>query len=189
MVGISLGWNCHSAIKGVQLGLRGLKKDGYMTCPFDESITNYQGIVDCIRSDFADFFSLTLKQIDGDAAYCKGDVIIYNPRYRFLFNHESPGHANLWSIEGWHGGINHFVNNNYENFIGRYKKRIENFRNYLRSGEHVIFLITHPEPEFDFADLREALKETYPDLNYRIERFDIHPDMEHYEGHMKLMFS
>ena len=189
MVGISLGWNCHSANRGVTLGLRALKKDGYNTCPFDEAITNYPGIVDCIRSDFADFFSVTLKETSSDAAYYKGDMLIYNPRYRFLFNHESPGHANLWRIEEWPGGINHFVDKNYEAFITRYQNRIENFRAYLRSGEPVVFLITHPDPNFEFKELKEALGEAYPDLNYRIERFDIHPDMAHYEGHMKLMFA
>jgi hypothetical protein len=165
------------------------KRDGYNTCPFDEAITNYPGIVDCIRSDFADFFSVVLKQIPNDAAYYKGDTLLYNPRYQFLFNHESPGHADLWKIEGWPGGINHFVDNNYEAFIGRYKKRIENFRAYLRSGEHVIFLITHPDPDFDFQELRDALQIVYPDLKYSIERFDLHPDRAHYDGHMKLMLS
>ena len=187
MVGISLGWNCHSANRGVALGLRAVKKDGYKTCPFDEAITNYQGVVDCIRSDFADFFSVTLKQISDDAAYCKGDVLIYNPRYRFLFNHESPGHADLWKTESWPGGINQFVDNNYEGFIGRYQNRIENFRAYLRSGEHVTFLIT--KPDSDFTELREALGEAYPDLKYTIQHFDIHPDMAHFEGHMKLMYN
>jgi hypothetical protein len=185
MVGISLGWNCHSATKGCALGLRLRKKDGYNTCPFDEAITNYGGIVNCIRSDFADFFSLTLKEISKEADYCKGDLLIYNSHYQFLFNHESPGHANLWSTEGWPGGINHYVDNNYQAFIQRYTQRIANFREYLLSGEHITFLITHPSS--DFTSLHEALHYMYPDLNYSIERFELEHGVGHYEAHMKLM--
>ena len=44
--GISLGWNCHSAINGVALGFRNIKSNGYKTCPFDEMISNYKGIND-----------------------------------------------------------------------------------------------------------------------------------------------
>ena len=39
-VGISLGWNCNSASYGVDNGIRKRKIDGYMTCPFDEMVTN-----------------------------------------------------------------------------------------------------------------------------------------------------
>ena len=49
---ISLGWNCSSATYGVQHKLRTTKKNGYKTCPFDEMITNYQGIVQCFLDNF-----------------------------------------------------------------------------------------------------------------------------------------
>jgi hypothetical protein len=44
--GISLGWNCSSAVYGVSSGIRNTKQNGYKTCPFDGMITNYKGIVD-----------------------------------------------------------------------------------------------------------------------------------------------
>ena len=50
--GISLGWNCDSASVGVSTGLRKTKQNGYKTCPFDEMITNYKGIIECIKDDF-----------------------------------------------------------------------------------------------------------------------------------------
>ena len=50
--GISLGQNCHSAIVGVSMGLRKTKQNGYKTCPFDEMVTNYKGIIECIKDDF-----------------------------------------------------------------------------------------------------------------------------------------
>jgi hypothetical protein len=48
-VGISLGWNCNSAIYGVNNGIRLEKKDGYKTCPFDEMLSNLPGIIKCIK--------------------------------------------------------------------------------------------------------------------------------------------
>ena len=48
------------------------------------------------------------------------DVLIYNTKYKFIFNHESPGHSNLYITQKWTKGINHYVMNNYEEFINRY---------------------------------------------------------------------
>jgi hypothetical protein len=66
---------------------------------------------------------------------------IYNTYYNFAFNHESPGHGNLYLTENWSGGINHFVDNNFEKFIERYNNRINNFRYYLNSGAKINFVI------------------------------------------------
>ena len=49
-----------------------------------------------------------------------GEMVIYNKKYKFWFNHESPGHANLYITEGWDHGTNHFVINNYEYLKKRY---------------------------------------------------------------------
>ena len=170
-IGISLGWNCHSAAEGVRLGLRERKINGYTTCPFDEAITNYNGVVQCIRDDFKHFFDLTLKEIPETSPFCSGDTLIYNPTYHFLFNHESPGHANLWYTEKWPGGKAYFINDDYLMFKERYKRRIESFRAYLNSGIPIRFLITTPSR--DFRDLHEALQDVYPDLTYTIHRFDL----------------
>jgi hypothetical protein len=51
-IAISLGWNCNSAIYGVENSIRKTKKEGYLTCPFDEMVTNYKGIIECIKDDF-----------------------------------------------------------------------------------------------------------------------------------------
>jgi hypothetical protein len=187
-IGISLGWNCYSAMRGRDLGIRGVKNNGYKTCPFDECITNYAGIVQCIRDDFVDFFSdqfLCLRKNDRCDKYCINDTLIHNTKYKFVFNHESPGHGNLWATQMWSGGINHFVDNNFENFKKRYKARIENFRRYLRSGSHITFLITHVP--HDFNELREALAHQYPTLRYEILRFDYQVDQEQYDDHFAIM--
>ena len=188
MVAISLGWNCHSAAQGVNLGLRALKANGYKTCPFDESLTNYPGIVKCIRDDFKDFCSpesLCIKLNDRSKKYCVDDILLHNTAYKFVFNHESPGHADLWQLQSWSGGINHYIDNNYKKFIERYSARVDNFRTYLTSGEPITFLITHPPS--DFKELREALSERYPNLQYSIERFDLQYGEEHYTEHLKIM--
>jgi hypothetical protein len=51
--GISLGWNCQSARTGVSMGIRRTKTNGYKTCPFDQMITNYPGIMECFKDEFA----------------------------------------------------------------------------------------------------------------------------------------
>lgn len=188
-IGISLGWNCSPAILGVEQGYRSQKKDGYTTCPFDEMISSYEGIVQCIEDDFQDFCSpefLELKQISNESKYCKGDLLIYNTKYRFLFNHESPGHANLWIDQKWSGGLYHYVENNYEKFRERYERRIQNFRKYLHSGEEIVFLVSPPR-EDTFVKLRSVLSEKYPTLKYSIVSFPFAVSEEHYKDHMALL--
>ncbi len=189
MVGISLGWNCYPATHGVESGLRKQKKDGYKTCPFDEMITNYDGIVQCIEEDFTDFYNpeyLEIKVIPSESKYLTDDFIIYNKKYKFLFNHESPGHARLWIRQQWEGGINHYIANNFEKFRERYARRIQNFRDYLNSGEQVIFLIV-PEQDNNFSRLRNALDKHYHTLKYTILALPYEIDQKHFQDHMDLL--
>ena len=82
-VGISLGWNCYSAIYGVNNNIRTKKTDGYNTCPFDEMVSNYNGIVKCIEDDFQYFYDenyLSLKELPNEYQ-------INNSKYNFWFNH------------------------------------------------------------------------------------------------------
>ena len=109
---ISLGWNCGSANYGVSSGIRSTKKNGYNTSPFDEMITNYEGIIQCINDDFeylCDTKYLELIKISETSGLLNtngnGDYIIYNNKYKFMFNHESPGHANLYITQNWKNGI------------------------------------------------------------------------------------
>ena len=111
--GISLGWNCNSAIVGVSTCLRKTKQNGYKTCPFDEMISNYKGIIECIKDDFkflCDIKYLKLIKI-------REEYMIYNIKYNFIFNHESPGHANLFISQKWAKGINHYIMNDYVNIL------------------------------------------------------------------------
>ena len=148
-VGISLGWRCGAAEIGVKMNERDTKVDGYKTCPFDIGVTNYIGICNCLEDDFKYYLDdkylilrkePPMKAILGDNQ-TDDQMWIYNSYYNFAFNHESPGHAKLYESEKWEGGINHFVNNNFEKFKERYQKRIDNFRYYIKNASHINFLI------------------------------------------------
>ena len=78
-------------------------------------VSNYNGIVECIKTDFLDFTN---------PDYLLFTHVIVNTKYNFGFNHESPGHADLYIIQAWPEGTNHFINNNFRNFINLYNNRI-----------------------------------------------------------------
>lgn len=184
MTAISLGWNCYSASLGVSLGHRKTKASGYKTCPFDEMNTNYAGLVLCLQENFKHFCDpkyLTLKTFPSDCKYYPNETLILNTRYGFIFNHESPGHANLYQTQAWSGGINHYVDNNYEKFIERYERRVRNFYDYIRNGEVITFLITYPND--NIPELRQVLNDLCMNT---IIRFDIQ-DPTKYKDHMEIM--
>jgi len=163
-IGISLGWNCESVKYGIDIGIRKTKQTGYTTCVFDLMVTNYPGVISCLKNNFRDFLIpkyLITKQIGNE-------IIIYHTKYNFWFNHESPGHANLYQIQNWKNGKYHFVNNNFQKFIERYKKRIDNFRKYLYSGKHIQFIIERYNANNvqDISELNEIIKQNYPKLKY-----------------------
>ena len=181
-IGISLGWNCHSANYGVKEGIRNKKENGYLTCPFDMMVSNYQGIVDCFNDDFKYFCDdnfLELKEFHGEN-------MIYHKRYNFLFNHESPGHANFYITQNWDEGINHFVNNNYYNLKKRYLRRIRNLKSYLESpNNYITFILTSwNKKEDDIEDLKSAIKKHYPKLSYKIIIINDPYGKEYYLKHM-----
>ncbi len=141
----------------------------YKKCPFDLMMSNYKGIIDCINDDFkyfCDIDYIELKTIYNE----NKEQMIYNSKYKFLFNHESPGHANLYEIQNWSFGKYHFVNNNFENFIIRYKDRINNFINNLNSGKHIIFIIHRYNNNLnDLLELKNVIHCKYPNLSFEFD--------------------
>ena len=173
-VGISIGWRCDAAVLGVEFGLRDTKQKGYLTCPFDICVSNYIGVCKCIGDDFKYFcdpqYLVLKKEPRLNHILCsrqtEDQYFIYNTYYNFAFNHESPGHGNLYLTENWAGGINHFVNNNFEKFIERYNNRINNFRSYLNSGLHVNFLLLrYNSLPYEFENI---IIKKYPNLKFNI---------------------
>jgi len=170
---ISLGWDCGPAIQGVERGLRPTKEQGYQTCPFDLMITNYHGIVDCIQDDFKYFCDpqylrvMTIEQDYTYLAFKKGERVIVNTRYNFIFNHESPGHGNLYVQENWENGQEHFIVDNFKAFIERYTRRIQNFRNYVHDPNmYIRFIIS--KPFIHIPHIIQALEKII-ELKYQIE--------------------
>ncbi len=185
-IGISLGWSCYSALFGVNNGIRARKKDGYNTCPFDKIISNFDGIVECIKDDFAHFTDEKYLHLNTTNPE---DPCIMNLKYRFGFNHESPGHANLYLTEQWPEGINHFICDHYKNFKARYENRINNFRNYLSDpNNHITFIITSwDKTEEDMKPLRDVLAIRYPNLSYEFVIWNDHNGKEHFLRHLRDM--
>ena len=177
-VGISLGSRCEAAQIGIEKCLRQTKQNGNLTCPFDLCNTNYIGLCKCLEDDFKHFFDLkylalkTEPQLDGILPSQTNDQLwIYNSYYGMAFNHESPGHGNLYSSENWEGGINHFVSNNFLKFIERYTNRITNFYEYLRQEKllHIDFLLLRYN-SIPY-ELEEIIKRKFPNLNFTIHCF------------------
>jgi len=171
--GVSLGWNCTGAYEGTNLGLRDLAASGYLTCPFDAMNNNYIGLCKCLEDDFAHFCDPKYLEMR-KAPYVddlirnqnKDELWIYNSYYGFAFNHESPGHGGLYLGEKWVGGINHFVDNNFENFIKRYERRINNFRNYLETHDFINFIIwRYNRIPYEIVDI---IKNKYPNLKFKV---------------------
>jgi hypothetical protein len=172
---VSLGWRCETAQVGVALGLRSTRAEGYNTCPFDLHNSNYLGVVKCIKDGFKYLTDPAYLEIR-EGTFCsehfemfsepKVERQIVNTCYGFVYNHESPGHANLYLSENWAGGINHFVDNNFEKFIERYNKRVQNFRNYMASGDKIHFLLMRYNAVPN--ELCKALEGAYPNLDFEI---------------------
>ena len=185
---ISLGWNCESAFKGVAEGIRKVRAAGYKTCPFDECITNYEGIIQCIKDDFKYLCDVNyLKLVP--AAFSTGGIVkserlIYNTRYNFIFNHESPDHANLWINQGWPGGKMHYIDNNYAMFIERYSRRIENFREYIKTSS-ILFIIGTLRDEV--SSLQETIEKVHPNLKFDIYHYRAGVPQTMFEEHHALM--
>jgi hypothetical protein len=176
-IGISLGWNCGPAGWGVDYGFRETKANGYKTGPFDEMVSNVPGVIECIKDDFKYFMAdefLELKKVKRPFAPTSEEVIedtlIYNTKYNFYFNHESPGHGDLYIHQQWVGGINHYIDNNFHLLKERYNRRVNAFKSYIQQGltdgTEIIFIVFRINKNIQILDT--MLKEKYPTLNYGI---------------------
>lgn len=187
-IGISLGFNCQAAVDGVKLGLRPQRKHGYKTCPFDLCVTNYNGIIECLRDDFRDLANpefLELRRVPFPPPPGKDwEHWIYNKKYKFFFNHESPYHGNLCEVERWSGGQEHFVRNNFEMFVKRYNRRVQNIKRYLEKSKDIIFIIC--KDSCDTSELEDVLEQKYPNMRYRFCKLNIQ-DKAGYQRYMTFL--
>ena len=185
-VGISLGWNCQSATDSISLGLRTTKINGYNTCPFDLMVTNIDGVIQCINDDFKYFVDETHLKL---VKVTDTEYTIFNTKYNFVFNHESPGHANLHLTEKWKDGSFTYVNNNYYELKQRYTKRIQNFKDYCNCPSNFItFVLTSwDKKESDLNELKLALNKMFPSLKYDFCLLNTRNGKDYYIRHLKFM--
>lgn len=186
---ISLGWNCCPAVHSVAIGMRVRKNQGYLTCPFDESVTNYENVQECIREDFAYLTDSKYLQII-EAPFSVGGIVkheklIFNSKYKFIFNHESPGHANLFQIQKWSGGINHFVDNDFEELKIRYNRRVDNFRSYLKNNTSIHFVIIRRSQ--NVLSLQKMLQNLYPHIDFQFTVWPMDVGDVFFEQHLRIM--
>jgi hypothetical protein len=154
-------------------------------------ITNYEGIINCFEDDFrylCDSEYLELIKIPNESKWLNtngdGDIVIYNKKYNFIFNHESPGHANLYITQNWLKGINHYIEDNYKEFINRYNKRIQNIKELLNSNNNITFILSKPHNN-DTSKLENIIKDKYPQLNFQIIIINCEENI--YKDHLLLM--
>jgi len=183
-IGISLGFDCQPAQWGVEKGLRGRRSEGYLTCPFDLMVTNYPGVVECIRDDFRYLTDSNYLELHVGST----ETTIYNTKYKFAFNHESPGHADLYKKEEWPNGKEHFVVDDFKYLKERYNRRVSNFRNYINSRNPIMFILNRYNTRAitDVPELKNVLAEKYPNLKYRVAFICPH-SLEYMERHIRSM--
>ena len=177
---ISIGWRCDSAIRRTKL--YHLKHPEYKTCPFDLMIYNLNGIIKCFETNFQYFCDPQYLEYNG-----KG--YIKNTFYQFMFNHETPGHADLHLRERWPGNNKyHFTENNFENFINRYNRRILNLKNYIEENDHIIFIlqiVNVNQKNQLLLKLKNILKQKYPLKNFSFYLFP-EPNIDFFKTHMSI---
>jgi hypothetical protein len=112
------------------------------------------------------------------------EVLIFNTKYNFIFNHESPGHADLYLKENWPEGKFHFTVDNFRNLKERYNRRIDNFRRYVSNPLNRVTFIMTSWDKTDITDLQYAIQKMYPTLRYDIKMLNDPKGKEYYVDHM-----
>lgn len=114
---IPFGENCFPRTLTSINGIKPYKKDGELTCPFDQVCSSFTDNVDLFVNDFDNFFDnleLYKNEVTKNNYY-------KNIKYNISFIHEE--------------------NLSLEEFKALYKKRIENFYSYLNAKDKYIFFV------------------------------------------------
>jgi hypothetical protein len=144
---ISLGCYCYPRVY-MKEKLNLTYKNNYKSCPFDLCVTPYTSLYDCLKTDFKYFFDdLHLAvgcNAPGNRTLCgEGGKDIKN-YYGMIFNHEGSTHSHLFN-EGKNDD-EFYIRNDFYEFKKRYKRRINNFLEYIDKHDNIIFVHkTHPD--------------------------------------------
>jgi hypothetical protein len=112
--------------------------------PFDGSTHPYTRVCQLIKDKFVDYM----------------DNVIYEHNMFLDYSHGT----------SW----NHEKTNDMNNFKEQIRKRVTQFEEILNSGEKIMFLIHYKryDTDFDCTILKNALKESYPNLTYSVFVFN-----------------
>jgi len=166
MIYISIGYNC-SPRTYIKSQLRLMKRNGYLTCPFDLCVSPFNALYKCIETDFEFFFDeLSLiagLNAPGDRSLAGTGMLNITNSYGFVFNHEGPSHSHLFNK-----GTNDdsfYCKDNFKEFKLRYQRRIDNFKNYIINNERITFVVYyHLDVELDRLLL--LLNTKYPNKTF-----------------------
>lgn len=175
---ISLGNLCAPARYGVVHGLRTTKENGYKTCPFDLMISNIDGMLDCISTNFVQF--LNVRHLETRWKRNNTRFRIVHKYYNFIFNHESfdPLPEPHYLSENWPLGPEHFIKDNYARWFHRYKQRVENFRHYCTTADHITFIVMNNNISVE-SRIERVISSVYPELDFDVLRIPNGPIHKH----------
>jgi hypothetical protein len=119
--------------------------------------------------------------------FYRNGLYIRNTYYNFVFPHESPGGAAALSSEPWPGGPYQYAEDGFRLFRERYDRRIENFRQYMRSEATTVLLLT--ASVYDVSQLEAAIRAQHPHASFRVHvllsRLDAFAfQSDHYHRHL-----
>ncbi len=122
---VSLGSNCFPRFKLTTVGLKAKRKNGELSCPFDLCVTPIHSTAQILSNDFKDYF---------DGLYFDEDKRIWkNKDYNITYIHDD----NLTGDE----------------FVLRYKRRIENFKNIISLNQEVFFVLVDFNRDYSVEDI------------------------------------
>jgi Putative papain-like cysteine peptidase (DUF1796) len=159
--GVSLGFDCRSAMFAKDNKIRKSKNEGYKTCPFDIMITNYYGVIKCINDKFKYFMDTNYLEITDN-----GEII--NTKYDFYFLHEI--HSSMLKVNAVKVSEfpteDHYTKNDFENLKIRYNNGVKNFNNYMKNTKEITFILNRLNPTH--VELHKCIKNNYPNLKFDI---------------------
>nr|QOI90620.1 hypothetical protein HWQ62_00489 [Pyramimonas orientalis virus] len=185
---LSLGQNCQSLVNLVNDKHVPLKSNGRRTCLFDLSLTSYYAICELFENTFDLTTFLNFRLIDNPHGekFCQTHIddnerhLLFNPKTGLpygqivinemgcMFNHESPGHPELYHTERWTSKTM-FVDDDFKLLKDRYTTRRDNLKEYIRQAIENNYEINFVLTTFVIPrKLDSIIQVKYPSLKYTI---------------------
>ena len=136
---ISLGTNCFPRMKLQQHRIKPSKAQGELSCPFDLCTTPIDSVQKILENDFSDYFN--------DLQFDEQRKCWQNTKYNIFYIHDDL---------------------TKEDFINRYKQRIDNFRQITSTQKNILFV----QSLFNIND--DALFENIAKINKSLKHYCKH---------------